>query len=213
MLRASDKLHFGGPALAGQFDFFTGFLKHIKETNVRFDFISVHNYSGVFPDMINNGTRVINVDNWVEIHENVMDVMNKCGFGDTELVVDEWGMAAHGFLNIDECPGLIVRETEVFSAYYAKLIYTIIKKQWEISKPIICLSGQHEMVADFPGFRNSFTLNFIAKPIYNAYIMASKLHSGLVYAEYSNNIYVVPTKNESNAYSNTDTDTNSHFGS
>ena len=71
-----------------------------------------------------------------------------------------------------------------------------------MSKLMICLSGQHEMVTDFSGFRNFFTLNFIAKPIYNAYILASKLHKNLLSAETKNeNIFVIPTKNENNNYS------------
>ena len=62
---------------------------------------------------------------------------------------------------------------------------------------MICLSGQHEMVEDFSGFRNFFTLNFIAKPIYNAYILASKLGTGLLHADCDNeNISIVPTKND-----------------
>jgi hypothetical protein len=62
---------------------------------------------------------------------------------------------------------------------------------------LICLSGQHEMVEDFTGFRNFFTLNFIRKPIYNAYCLAAKLHEGLLSYETENdNIFAVPTKDE-----------------
>ena len=130
-----------------------------------------------------------------------MSVINKCGFGNTELVVDEWGMASHGYYNIEECPSFIARENEVFSSYYVKLIYKILEKGWKISKLLICLSGQHEMITDFSGFRNFFTLNFFAKPIYNAYVMTSKLHGGLVEAKSDNeNVYVISTKKENNSY-------------
>jgi hypothetical protein len=62
---------------------------------------------------------------------------------------------------------------------------------------MICLSGQHEMTEDFSGFRNFFTLNFIRKPIYNAYCLAAKLHEGLLSYETENdNIFAVPTKDE-----------------
>ena len=62
---------------------------------------------------------------------------------------------------------------------------------------MICLSGQHEMIKDFSGFRNFFTLNFIAKPIYNAYILASHLGSALLGAAAENeNIHTVATKKE-----------------
>ena len=66
---------------------------------------------------------------------------------------------------------------------------------------MICLSGQHEMVEDFTGFRNFFTLNFIAKPIYNAHILASKLFDGLLAVETENeNLHVIPTKAENGDY-------------
>ena len=53
------------------------------------------------------------------------------------------------------------------------------------------------MVTDFSGFRNFFTLNFIAKPIYNAHLLASKLEDNLLATECGENIFVLPTKNES----------------
>jgi len=56
------------------------------------------------------------------------------------------------------------------------------------------------MVTDFSGFRNFFTLNFFAKPIYNAYVLASKLYEGLVSYEADENIFVVPTKNDDGDY-------------
>ena len=62
---------------------------------------------------------------------------------------------------------------------------------------MICLSGQHEMTSDFTGFRNFFTLNFFAKPIYNAYVLAGKLYDGLLGAACDNKkIYTVPTKDK-----------------
>ena len=65
----------------------------------------------------------------------------------------------------------------------------------------ICLSGQHEMVEDFTGFRNFLTLNFIAKPIYNAYILTSRLGERLLAADKSEqNLHVIPTKNGKGDY-------------
>jgi xylan 1,4-beta-xylosidase len=62
---------------------------------------------------------------------------------------------------------------------------------------VICLSGQHEMVKDFTGFRNFFTLNFIAKPIYNAYRLAAKLGESVLSSECENEfVSVIPTKND-----------------
>jgi hypothetical protein len=130
-----------------------------------------------------------------------LDIVKANGFENTEIIVDEWGAASAGFFNIEECPAFIFREHEVFSAYYAKLIRKMIDFDPNLSKLMICLSGQHEMVVDFSGFRNFFTLNFIAKPIYNAYILASKLGTGLLSATCENeNVSIVPTKTEAGDY-------------
>ena len=81
------------------------------------------------------------------------------------------------------------------------MISEFIKREYKISKLLICLSGQHEMTEDFTGYRNFFTLNFIKKPIYNAHIMASRLHDGLLSFECENeNLSVVPTRDEEGNY-------------
>jgi len=200
--RVAKELKIGGPAVAAwKPDFLEAFLKLIKENNTKLDYISIHNYASTDPNAINKENKYFSVNSWIETQEIHMGVINKCGFGDTELVVDEWGMASHGYYNIEECPPFIARENEVFSSYYVKLIYKILEKGWKISKLLICLSGQHEMITDFSGFRNFFTLNFFAKPIYNAYVMTSKLHGGLVEAKSDNeNVYVISTKKENNSY-------------
>jgi beta-xylosidase len=69
----------------------------------------------------------------------------------------------------------MARETEVFSAYYVKLIAHYDRIGLPIDRMLICLSGQHEMKRDFTGFRGFFTLNGYPKPIYNAYVLASRL--------------------------------------
>lgn len=200
ILRASDKLCFGGPALAFRLDFFGGFLDYLKENNIRIDFISVHNYAGMGSGMFKKGEK-FNTNRWIDKQQKYIDLISEHGFSDTELIVDEWGMAAQGFFNVEECPAFIARENEVFSSYYVKLIYKILQKGWNISKLFICLSGQHEMVTDFSGFRNFFTLNFFAKPIYNAYILSSKLYENLMDVSAENeNIFVIPTKNDNDKY-------------
>lgn len=201
ILRASDEVCFGGPALACTMEFLGGFLDYIKENNVRLDFISIHNYAGMSIDGLKEGTQKFAVSHWINKQQEYIDVIAERGFTDTELIVDEWGMAACGFYNIEECLPFIARENEIYSSYYVKLIYRILQKGWNISKLLICLSGQHEMVTDFSGFRNFFTLNFFAKPIYNAYVLASKMHQKLIDSKSDNeNIYVIPTKNENNKY-------------
>lgn len=192
--RASEKMTIGGPALAHRQDFFGRFLDYVKENGLRLDFISVHNY-GVMPEELNNCSKRITVENNVKRQKKYARTIREHGFEGTRVAVDEWGFSTGGFLNREECPSLMFRETEKFAAYYVKLISECIKNDFHLSMLMICLSGQHEMVEDFTGFRNFFTLNFIAKPIYNAHIMASRLGEGLLAAEVENeNIHVIPTK-------------------
>ena len=201
ILRVSDKLCFGGPALAGNLQFLEKFLKYIKESGTRLDYIALHNYASTGPGQLNTEMKKICVSNWLETMQNYIDTIEKCGFSDTELVLDEWGMVAAGFFNMEDCPSFVARETEVFSSYYVRMIAKILEKGWDISKLMICLSGQHEMETDFTGFRNFFTLNFIAKPIYNAHVLASKLKRGLVAVEKDNeNLSIIPTKDDGGNY-------------
>ena len=203
-LRMVDEgLHFGGPALAYKLPLLEGFLKFVKEKKLRLDYIAVHNYSrkgaGTF---IDNPNAKFSVEDWIKQQNDYQQILDKYGFSDTEIVVDEWGMASHGFYNVEECPPFIARETEIFSSYYAKLVCEIIRNNLKMEKLMICLSGQHEMVTDFSGFRNFFTLNFIAKPIYSAYVLGSRLHRGLLSYECDNDkIFVVPTRSDDGKYS------------
>lgn len=198
--RASEKLKRGGPALAYRREFLGMLLDYVKEHRLKLDFISLHNY-GVTPDELNSGTKRISVANNLKKHEDYMQTIRAHGFGDTEIIIDEWGAATAGFFNKEECPALIFRETEVFSAYYAKLIHSLVYSDYNIDKLIICLSGQHEMTEDFSGFRNFFTLNFIKKPIYNAFVLASRLGENLLECENSEeNVHVLPTKAKNGSY-------------
>ena len=200
--RASDKVRFGGPALSNKREFLGAFLDYVRENSVRLDFISLHNYAGMNIELLHNKVQKFSVSHWMRTQQEYLDVIAQHGFADTEVIVDEWGMAAWGFYNIEECPAFIARETEVHSSYYVKMICEILKKEWKIEKLMICLSGQHEMVTDFSGFRNFFTLNFFAKPIYNAHVLAAKLHENLLSAETDNeNLFVIPTKSANGDYS------------
>ncbi len=200
--RVSEKIKVGGPCVAAwKPDFLEAFLNLVKESGVKLDYISIHNYATTSPSKINNNGDYFSVNSWLKTHNIHMTAIKNCGFEDTELVVDEWGMASHGYYNVEECPAFMARETEVMSSYYVKLIHEIIKNGWKISKLLICLSGQHEMVTDFSGFRNFFTLNFFAKPIYNAYILGAKLYNNLLEAKTDNeNVFVIPTKNNNDEY-------------
>ena len=111
-------------------------------------------------------------------------------------------MITHGFCNIEECPDMMCRETEVFSAFYVRMIRRFLDCANPPKELMICLSGQHEMEQDFTGFRNFFTLNFIKKPIYNAHVMAGRLKEKLICAEVGDeNISLIPTTDGKGNYS------------
>ncbi len=197
--RCSDHLCLGGPALASNECFLDLFLKGVKEKGLRLDYIALHNYAKTDPK--NAQHRGFCTDNWMDVHYKYEEILRKNGFEDTEIVVDEWGMACAGFYNVEECPVFIERETELFASYYVRLIHTLIRERKNISRLMLCLSGQHEMTSDFSGFRNFFTLNFFKKPIYNAFIMASRLYEGLLpYKTDNESIYAVATKNDCGNY-------------
>ena len=194
--RACKEMSIGGPALAYREDFFEYFLNFVKEKNLRLDFISLH-YYGAEPYELNEGLKEFGVSNILEKHSRKLAVIEKCGFTDKPVLIDEWGACSHGFFNIEECPQLIFRETEQYPAYYTRLIHDIVYSDMKMEELMICLSGQHEMVEDFSGFRNFFTLNFIKKPIYNAFIMASKLGEDVLdYTCDTPHVFALPTKTE-----------------
>ncbi len=200
--RASKGIRVGGPALASKVAFLDLFLAHVKETGVELNYIALHTY-GTSPKALNAGTRLLTTQNHFEKAIGpYLETMRKYGFENTELILDEWGAATQGFKNMEDCPTLIFRENEVFSAYFAKFIHQLIQSGINISKMMICLSGQHEMVTDFTGFRNFFTLNFITKPIYNAHLMTSKMKDLLVESRTDNeNVFAVSTKDDQGNYS------------
>ena len=192
--RASREVRIGGPSIACYHDFLGGFLDYVKEKGLKLDFVTGH-YYGTSPMGINDGTQRICVESLVEKQRKYENTLAEHGISDIPLTIDEWGMASCGFFNREECADLMKRETEVFSAYYAKLIARYLEEGFRLENLMICLSGQHEMEEDFTGFRNFFTLNFIKKPIYNAYVLAAKLGESLLKAECDNaNVYTIPTK-------------------
>ena len=210
--RASKGIRLGGPALAHNLGFLDRFLAHVRETGVEMNYIALHTYgTGVIT--LNDGTVPLATENHFERRlDPYMEIMRRYGFENIEMIIDEWGASAQGFYNIEECPQLIFRENEVYSAYFAKLIYQLIESGINISKMMICLSGQHEMVTDFSGFRNFFTLNFITKPIYNAHLMTSKMGDYLVDVTCENaNVFTVPTKDDADNYSVLLTYCSKHF--
>jgi xylan 1,4-beta-xylosidase len=210
--RVSEKINIGGPALAGELGFLEQFLNYVRENGLKLDYIALHNYGIGAPEF--TGINDLSVDSILENHERRMEVISRCGFEDTKIVIDEWGAVTRGYANVEYHPALMFRETELFSAYYAKLIYKIIEKGYPFESLAICLSGQHEMTEDFTGFRNFFTLNFIKKPIYNAFIMSSRLGGELLFCECDNeNVFTVPTKRADGSYAVMLSYSSNHFDS
>ena len=194
--RVSKHLKAGGPALAHNLTFLSEFLRAVTDEGLKFDFYSGHSY-GTSPAAINDAGRgKFNVGNNISIIERQFRVLKDMGI-ETEMIFDEWGASTSGFYNREECPQLMMREDSRFAAYYGKLLTRLTSSIVPISKLMICLSGQHEMVTDFSGFRNFFTLNFFKKPIYNAYVLASKLHENVVQNENDHNgLEMMATKDD-----------------
>ncbi len=196
VLSVSEKLCIGGPALATQYEFLEYFLNHIRNNGRRLDFICFHTY-GTEPPLLQDGSRPFNVRNNFERINKVKSIAQECGFGNIKLIADEWGAASCGFIDIETHPQMIFRETEEFAAYFSKMLTILDESDNALNKMLICLSGQHEMTIDFSGFRGLFTLNFFAKPIYNAYKLAAKLGDEKLYCDkpfVGENYSVFPTK-------------------
>ena len=194
--RVSKKLKAGGPALAYNLVFLAEFLRVVMAEGLKFDFYSGHNY-GTNPAALNTGRGNFNVENNIKMIERQFRVLRDMGI-ETELVFDEWGASTNGFYNREECPQLMMREDSRFAAYYGKLLTRLSNHIVPVSKLIICLSGQHEMVTDFSGFRSFFTLNSFKKPIYNAHVLAAKLHENVLESQNDyNGLEIFATKDDS----------------
>lgn len=194
--RVSKEILIGGPALALSHQFLGGFLDYVRENQLKLDFISLHNY-GTTPGELSRGEDQYSVNGFMKHQRAYVETITQHGFADTPVVVDEWGMATGGFCNRDDYPELMARETEIFSAYYVKLIHQIVHSDLRMELLSICLSGQHEMVEDFSGFRNFFTLHFFKKTIYNAHILAARLYEDLLETKNdAENVFVIPTEQD-----------------
>lgn len=201
--RVSNRLKIGGPALALYIDeFLEPWLNYVKDNNLKLDFISYHNYGCLgFYEASKIGSSALNVEHHFAKHKKVVEVVKKCGFGNLPIVIDEWGAVGGGFKNKSVVPELVFRETEVFPAYFAKLLHKYIYSDFIVDNLMICLSGQHEMEEEFTGFRGFFTLNNIAKPIYNGFVMAAKLKENILKSDWDNeNIFVTSTKDDKGNY-------------
>ena len=194
--RVSEKLKAGGPAMAHNPIFLMEFLRAVKSENLKFDYFCGHSY-GTTPQFLNDGTGHFHVLNNIKKIEFYYRILKAFGMEETEIVIDEWGASTHGFFNREECEQLMFREDSRFAAYFGKLVTRLVFGNIPVSKLMICLSGQHEMVTDFSGFRGFFTLNGFKKPIYNAYVLAAKLHENILDSENPvANMEILPTADD-----------------
>jgi len=200
--RVSSELRIGGPTVSGEEDIWLldDFLKYVTENNIHLSFISVHAY-GTDPWKIRDGSRPFAIQNHFDRIHIYRNIINKYYPQGIELVVDEWGACTLGDCQKNEFPELNFRETPKFAAYFANMIAQYIYKEALIpSKLMICLSGQHTMKAEFEGFRNFFSLSFIRKPIYNAYVLMGKLYEDILESSTDvENLTLIPTKDENSS--------------
>ncbi len=181
--RVSPTLYAGGPALASELWFLDGFLTAVKKEGLKLDFLSAHTY-GTGPDLLNSGERLFDICHTINRASGYAEVLKK-HFPDMEIVIDEWGAAYSGFYDREECPQLLFREGSEYAAFYGKTIEEMLTRKLNVSKQMICLSGQHDLPCDFSGCRNFMGINHIKKPIYNAYVLARHLKNTRIKAENS----------------------------
>ncbi len=173
ILRVDSRLKIGGPT-AAHFIIVDIFLKYASEHHLKLDFLSAHSY-GTDPEHLNNGTKPFDYNENLNIIRNYIEIAKKYCDVLPEIVIDEWGASGAGYSAKRDCPALMMRETEKFPAFFAGMVSEIIDTDLPLSKLMICLSGQHQATEDFTGYRSFFTLHMIRKPIYNGYVMLSKL--------------------------------------
>lgn len=173
-----------GNSIACTLSFLDCFLKGVSEENLPIDFVSLHTY-GTSPRRIRDDGERFDADAIYRKYAAYKAIIDRY-FDKIDIMIDEWGAASGGFRNRDDCPPLMFREGSDYAAYMGKMIHTFLQNDDSLSKMMICLSGQHEMVVDFSGFRNFFTLNFIRKPIYNAYVLLRKLGNRMLDCAWEN---------------------------
>ncbi len=174
----SPRLKVGGPSFAYSQPLLEAFLQGLRADGTPIDFISIHTY-GTNVKKLNSGERLLHAENTLVLHRQWQAIIDRY-YPDLPIIVDEWGASAQGFWNREECPALMFREGSEYAAYMGKMIALYVREQVRVDKMLICLSGQHEMTVDFSGFRGFFTLNFIPKPIYNAFALLHRMGDRLL---------------------------------
>ena len=182
----SKQIRVGGPSFAGKSEWWEPFFEHIsKGTNYAtgevgspFDFFSIHTYG--------SGMKSLNAGDKYEFGKTLINLQNKheiatrYGFGDIEIIVDEWGLCSTGFRDMEACPTFEFRNSEFYSAQFAQLVDKYVEADAPVSKMLMCVCGTYGLTKDFMGYRSLFTLNDFPKPVYNAYVLLAKLGSALL---------------------------------
>ncbi len=209
----SEKIKIGGPVLGynfGEYPYYEGyngyadaaflhkFFKHIKEeknfanggVGAKIDFFSIHVYGA---DHKFNPLDPMDSYNIAADH---IEIAKLYGYGDLEVIGDEFEATTEGYLGVDYEAGFDYRNSARFSAYYFALIDILLKKNSPLAKMLICLSGGHHLVKEFGGQRTFATKSGIRLPIYNGYVLSALL--GERFLSYTNDtkVGVIPTVDE-----------------
>lgn len=198
LTRVSPELKLGGPSTDQKM--FELMCQWVQETGIRLDWLSGHAYGTEVPELI-TGEIPFSVDTLLEDIKDFVDIRNRYYPEGKELLIDEWGASSYGFYNIDDCPPLILRENSQYAAYYGRMISRMSARGMDVDGMNICLSGSHQVYEkpdtypEFPGFRSLFTEHFVRKPIFNAFILGSKLkHEVLDCVSIPDHMDVFPTR-------------------
>ena len=178
--RVSKELKIGGPA-ATRAPIMEALAKYATENHLKIDFLCGHSY-GTNPARLNDGTGLFDPQNHIQQIQGYQDIADRYFPDGIELVIDEWGASSMGMFDVNNCPALLLRETSAYAAYYGRMIALLSSARMPSTGMMICLSGSHQVhqepgrFPEFTGFRSFFTEHFIRKPIFNAFILGSKLH-------------------------------------
>ena len=210
----SKKIRIGGPAAAFtciadaprtdeygpkvDAPFIKKFLTHVKsgknhangKTGTAFDFYSIHTYGDLWENV---NTNVLDYNYCTNMLINYQRIAADCGFPGIETISDEWEICGGGYLTSEKYPLLEYRNGEVLSAHYFAFIEDILKHNISLTALMICLSGQHELPADFCGTRTFATKSGFKTPIYNAYALSAMLGETILESTADDKIGVIPT--------------------
>lgn len=182
--KACDTAKIGGPSLDNDLLFLDGFLRTVHEQGIQIDFVGIHPYGKLSP---------VHAENNLRVHEANQNIIDRY-FPEIEIIADEYGISGGGFSGILNNPRLAIRDGSEFAAYFGKMVHAYIHSDARLTKMLICLSGQHQTTQEFMGYRNMISLNYVKKPIYNAYLLLGKLKENILAVDTdTDNLTVLPT--------------------